>query len=85
MKNQYTSEIFIIKFLIDNTNLNVSIRFQSKPFVHSSVGRLFLTGMKKKMHTGMILVDHQKAFDALDHRVLLEKIKYFGFPTSIIE
>ena len=45
---------------------------------------LFLTGMEKKMHTGIILVD-QKAFDALDHGVLLEKMKYFGFPISIIE
>ena len=31
------------------------------------------------MHTGMILVDLQKAFDTLDHGVLLEKMKYFGF------
>ena len=43
------------------------------------------TGMDKKMHTGMILVDLQKAFDTLDHRVLLEKMKYFGFRTSVIK
>ena len=35
------------------------------------------------MHTGMILVDLQKAFDTLDHGVLLEKIKYFGYRTSV--
>ena len=31
------------------------------------------------MYTGVILIDLQKAFDTLDHRVLLEKMKYFGF------
>ena len=41
------------------------------------------TGMVKKMHTGMILVDLQKAFDTLDHGVLLEKMKYLGFRSSV--
>ena len=43
------------------------------------------TGMDKQMHTGIILVDLQKAFDTLDHRVLLEKMKYFGFRTFVIK
>ena len=42
------------------------------------------TGMDKKMHTG-ILVDLQKAFDTLDHGILLEKIKYFGSLASVIK
>ena len=37
------------------------------------------------MHTGMILVDLQKAFDTLDHETLLEKIEYFGFRTTAIK
>ena len=37
------------------------------------------------MHTGMILVDLQKWFDTLDHQVLFEKIKYFGFRASVIK
>ena len=37
------------------------------------------------MRTDMILVDLQKAFDTLDHAVLLQKIKYFGFRTSEIK
>ena len=42
-----------------------------------------LTGTDKQMHTGMILADLQKAFDTLDHGVLLEKMKYFGFRASV--
>ena len=34
------------------------------------------TDMDKPTHTGMILVDLQKAFDTLEHGVLLEKMKY---------
>ena len=33
----------------------------------------------------MILVDLQKAFDTLDHGVLLEKMKHFGFRISLIK
>ena len=44
---------------------------------------LVLTGMDKQIHTGMILVDLQKAFDNLDHGDLLEEMKYFGFWTSL--
>ena len=35
------------------------------------------TGMDKQMHTGMILVDLQRAFDTLNHGVLLEKNEIF--------
>ena len=49
-----------------------------------SVDRLFC-GMDKQMHTGMIFVDLQKVFDTLDHGVLLEKMKYFGFRASVIK
>ena len=37
------------------------------------------------MHTGMILVDLQKAFDTWGHGVLLEKMKFFGFRISVIK
>ena len=35
------------------------------------------------MHTGMMLINLQKAFDTLERGVLLEKIKYFDFRTSV--
>ena len=43
------------------------------------------TSMDKQMHIGMILVDLQKAFDTLDHGVLLEKMENFGFWASVIK
>ena len=43
------------------------------------------TGMDKQMHTGIILVDLWKVFDTLDHGVLLEIMKYFGFHMSVIK
>ena len=43
------------------------------------------TGMDKQMYTSMILEDLQKAFDTLDHGVLLEKMKYFCFWASVIK
>ena len=38
-----------------------------------------LTGMDKQMHTGMILVDLQKAFDTLGYEGLLEKNEIYWF------
>ena len=43
------------------------------------------TGLDKQMYTGTLLVDLQKAFDTLDHGVLLETMKYFGFRASVIK
>ena len=51
----------------------------STDFFLAQLTDFVLAGMDKQMHTGTILVDLQKAFDTLDHRVLLEKMKYFGF------
>ena len=45
----------------------------------------FENGMDKQMHTSMLLVDLQKAFDTLDHGVLIEKMKHFGFQASAIK
>ena len=44
-----------------------------------------LTGMDEQMHTSMILVHRQKAFDTFHRGVLLEKMKYFDFQTSLIK
>ena len=51
-------------------------------FCQAQLTDFVLTGMDKQMHTGMIVVDLQKAFDTLDHEVPLEKLNYFGFRTT---
>ena len=40
--------------------------------------------MNKGIHTGMILIDLQKALDTLDYKILIEKMTCLDFKTSVI-
>ena len=69
------------------TNVRVSVRLQKKPFSRFCLAQLIefvLTGMDKQLHASITLY-LQKALDNSDHGVLLVKMKYFGFGTSIIK
>ena len=44
-----------------------------------------MRGIDKGFHIGKILVDLQKAFDTLDHTVLLRKMDCIGFKESVIK
>ena len=57
----------------------------STDFCLAHLTDFLLSGVNKQIHTGMILVDLQNAFDTFDHGALLKKMKYFGFRTSVIE
>ena len=46
---------------------------------------MILNGAENAKHTGMILIGLQKAFDTLDHHILLEKMKYIDFSDKIIK
>ena len=53
-------------------------------YLHNEI----LKGFEKGEYTGMILIDLQKAFDTIDHKILLKKLKYIGLSddaTSWIE
>lgn len=37
-----------------------------------------LSGLNSKLHTGVLLIDLQKAFDSINHNVLLNKLHTYG-------
>ena len=40
-------------------------------------------GFDSGLLTGMILIDLQKAFDTIDHKILIEKMKCMGFSNDV--
>ena len=44
-----------------------------------------LNGFESRKSTGMILSDLQKAFDRIDHDILLDKMKYLGFTAKTVD
>ena len=50
----------------------------------SHLNNKILEGFDKGMVSGMILIDLQKAFDTIDHNILLKKMKFMGFADSTI-
>ena len=75
-------------FLDEN---KILFRFQSgfrKKFSTDSclsyLNNKIVTGFESGLHTGMILIDLQKAFDTIDHDILINKMEYLGFSKHVI-
>ena len=50
----------------------------------SQLTNMIINGVEKGKHTGMILIDLQKAFDTLNHEILLGKMKCIGLSESSV-
>ena len=57
----------------------------STDFCLSYLTNKIMTGFDSGLLTGMILIDLQKAFDTIDHDILLNKMKYIGFSSETIK
>ena len=71
------------KYLYD---YNILYRYQSgfrKPYSTDSclsyLNNKIATGFESGLYTGMILIDLQKAFDTINHDILISKMKHLGF------
>ena len=62
----------------------VSIKHYSTDTCLSYLTERLRNGFGKGLLTGMILIDLQKAFDTIDHSILLEKMKCLSFSESTI-
>ena len=72
------------------TKKNILYRFQSgfRKFHSTDSCLLYLQDKVSKefdsgLLTGMILIDLQKAFDTIDHKILIEKMKCMGFSNGV--
>ena len=84
------------RVIYDQTELflsqnNVLYRFQSGFRKNHSTGSCLtflndkiLQGFDSGLYTGMILIDLQKAFDTINHNILLEKMSLMGFSEQAI-
>ena len=78
--DKYKSTLMIIRFSID-TNLAFAPDLTYLSYLSDKILQGFETGM---FFTGMILIDLQKAFDTIDHKIFLDKIACLGFSDSAI-
>ena len=62
--------------------------FRSKHSVNTCIAHFsnqMLKGFESGKSTGMTLIHLQKSFDTLDHDIILDKMKYLGFTSKIID
>ena len=50
----------------------------------SHLNNKIATDFESGLHTGMILIDLQKAFDTINHEILINKMEFLGFSKNVI-
>ena len=74
-------------FLDEN---KILYRFQSGFRKHSAdlclsyLNNKIATGFESSLHTGMIPIDLQKAFNKINHEVFINKTEFLGFSKNVI-
>ena len=75
-------------FLDEN---KILFRFQSRFRKHFStdlclsyLNNKIATGFESGLHTGMVLIDLQKALDTINHKILINKMEFLGFSKNVI-
>ena len=75
---------------LNSNNLIYNLQSGFRPGFSTDTCLIFLTDLIRKEldkgnYTGMVLIDLQKAFDTVDHTILLQKLKAIGLnPPSIL-
>ena len=81
MKKQVVFYLTMNFYTITNQDFGKTTRqTDASRFCHDKI----LKGFDKGLMTGMILVDLQKAFDTVDHDMLLKKLSAIGFSNVTI-
>ena len=70
-----------VYYITINQVLEVIIQQIFLPFLTDKI----LKGFDESLLTGMMLIDLQKAFDTIDHEILLQKLKAIKFSESTIK
>jgi hypothetical protein len=76
--------LFTLDFLITNTNcilVSEQYGFRTRPSTEEAIFSLInnvLTDMNNNLQTGGIFCNLQKAFDCVDHKILMNKLEFFG-------
>ena len=58
-------------------------KFHSTDSCHSYLQDKVSKGFDSGILSGMILIDLQKAFDTINHKILIEKVKCMGFSNGV--
>ena len=68
---------------LDKNKMHYRFQFSTDSCL-SYLNNKITTGFESGLHTGMILVVLQKAFDTINHEILINKMEFLGFSKDVI-
>ena len=78
-----------LQAFLDKNNILYRFQWRSRKFFFtkpcpSYFNNKIATGFESGLYIGMTLTDLQKAFDTINHEILINEMKYLGFSKDII-